>query len=184
MIVKRSVNSTDLIVECDQSLKPAAEDVVKKLESLHREGLALHDGVRIRFGWSVLTLRAEDHSLRVCEPAFDRDPFHDVNPTIDVTLRVLVSQVRVLKRVGESGTDGSFEEFLLVRNGALEAPSIFLRRQNRASDQDSGWFAGDLDHIESAGGDLTPIRVYELLDRQIGRAACRGRVQSSAVAVS
>jgi hypothetical protein len=163
MLVERRVDSTRLIAECDAALRDAADDVLRKFEALQREGLALRDGTRIRFGWSILTLRAETGGLRVCEPAFDGDPLRETSPTINVTLRVLAGQVRVLKCVHESGSDVGFEELVLVRQGALEAPGIFLRRQKPVSPNDSGWLIGDLDHIEETGGDLTPTPVYALV---------------------
>lgn len=167
MILTRAVDSTEIKIECDEALAAAAADVVRKFESLHRSGDVLRDGLRVRFGWSVLTLRAEDHALRVCEPAFDRNPLVELNSTVDVTLRVLVSQVGVLRRVGEAGSDISFEQLVLARGAELEAPSIFLQRLKPAGEQDSGWLIGDADRIESPErDDLRPIRIFELLRRR------------------
>src|SRR5262249_40599598 len=138
--------------------------VVRKLESANERGVQMVDGTRIQVGWSVLTLRAEGSGLRVCEPAFRTNPFEQLEPRLDVTMRVLASQIRVLRQVGEVGVDVTYDQLVLIVTGALERGAIYLKRLDPSSKQDSGWFIGDLDHIENPDETQTQaVAAFELL---------------------
>ena len=139
MIFEQTVGVQRVILECDASLEPAATDVFRTLSNLDRSGSTPRAGLRIRFGWSLLTLAEDAAGLRVCEPLFSGDPSTELNPTLDATLRVLVSQVRWLRQLKEQGSDVFFHQQILVTQDALAAGQIFALRGEQTSEDDSGW---------------------------------------------
>jgi len=139
MIITRTIAGQPLLVECDSSLESAAHDVLRMFADLANSGKPMRDGLRIRFGWSLLTLRSDQAGLRVCEPLFTRDPEHALNPDLDTTLGVLVAQVEWLRRLQEQGSDVAFDQQIVVAGDALTASDIFALREEPKSDLDSGW---------------------------------------------
>lgn len=163
----RMIGGREVTLECSDRFEPAAQNVLETLEKLDARGPALHDGSRVQFGWSVLTLMTDGDGLRVHEPDFDGDPLGEVRPNLDTSLDVLVQQVKVLSGSGLPGEDVSFSDAVFIQGRALEAPNVFLTRQGPASDGDSGWYVGNLDDMDNAGGAKPEaVRVYELLGRR------------------
>jgi len=163
----RMIGGREVTLECSDRFEPAAKNVLETLETLDARGPALHDGSRIQFGWSVLTLKSDGEGLRVHEPDFDGDPLGDVRANLDTSLDVLVQQVNVLRGSGLPGEDVSFSDAVFVQGRALEAPNVFLMRQKPAADGDSGWYVGNLDDVDNTrGAEPEAVRVYELLRRR------------------
>jgi hypothetical protein len=135
---------------------------------LDRRGPALHDGSRIQFGWSVLTISSEESGLRVCEPDFDGDPFTGLSPALDTTLQVTQEQTAVLQENSATGADARFDQVLVVVKGALETDAIFLTREEAVDADDSGWRIGKLDDLENPAPDqeVESLHVFELLKRR------------------
>jgi hypothetical protein len=176
MIFTRSIDSQTIIIECDEALEPAAGDVLKMFADLAAAGTRLREGLRVRFGWSMLTLRVEDDRLRVCEPLFSGDPRSELNPKLTITLSVIAEQVKWLHRVQEKGTDVVFDQRLVHTGAALEADEIFALRGESASEIDSGWSVAP---VPSAGkqidtSNLSSVPIYRLLSALLG-AVTRGR---------
>jgi hypothetical protein len=168
VLYRSRVGDQGVMLECDPKLHGAAEVLFDYLKTLSAKGVSPYAGIKISYGWSILTLQAEEGLLRVCEPAFDRNPFEETNPTMDNTFRVVEQQTLVLRRSGLSGLSVLFSDNLFVRNMALEAPNQFLKRQVPAGNQDSGWYIGNLDRIEADETDdeFEILRVFELLRRR------------------
>lgn len=155
------------MLECDARLHGSAQALLDQLRILSDKGPPLHADSKIQYGWSILTLRAEGRLLRVCEPAFDGDPFEELGPTVDSTLEIFEEQTQVLRRSGLSGVDVRFSDDVFVRNRALEAPNLFLKRQ-LPTQKDSGWYIGNLDRVDVDGSEnaFEILRVFELLRRR------------------
>jgi hypothetical protein len=156
MIFTRSIDSQTIIIECDEALEPAAGDVLKMFADLAAAGTRLREGLRVRFGWSMLTLRVEDDRLRVCEPLFSGDPRSELNPKLTITLSVIAEQVKWLHT-----------------GAALEADEIFALRGESASEIDSGWSVAP---VPSAGkqidtSNLSSVPIYRLLSARLGLLA-------------
>jgi hypothetical protein len=168
MLYRSFLGGQDVILECDVRLQGAAQALLEHLRILNYKDPPLHAGSKIRYGWSILTLRAESGFLRVCEPDFYGNPLDEISPTLDNTLKILEEQVLVLRRSGLRGVDVLFSEELFVRNRALEAPNLFLKRQQPARSGDSGWYIGNLDRVEVDGSENSYeiVRVFELLRRR------------------
>jgi hypothetical protein len=166
VILSRRVDDEVVTIECDASLEDAAGDVLETLRRLARSGTKLRDGYRMRFGWSVLTLRAEDGGFRVCEPRFSGDPRTELSPTLDTTLAVLVAQVHWLRRLGVQGEDVVFDQQVVLAEGALDASEIFALRGSPTSEADTGWSVASVPAEDEAVGQrgLTALPVHRLVD--------------------
>jgi hypothetical protein len=165
MIFSQTIGSQKIVLECAAALEPAAGDIFKTFAGLDKSGKTLHPGFSVRFGWSMLTLADDPQGLRICEPRFSGDALHELNPTVDTTIHVLVSQIEWLRRVGERAEDVYFDQQLVFAPNALTAPQIFALRGERSSDSDSGW---SLAPVPAPGrqidtGHLSAMPIYGLV---------------------
>lgn len=168
MLYQRSIGGKNFVLECDVLLEPMGKALLEKLDALNALGPSLQEGSRIQYGWSVLTLQKENDCLRICEPAFYGDALNNFSPRIDTTLAILQEQALVLQRTGLKGLDVSFSDEVFVRNNALEAPNLFLRRQQPGREGDSGWYIGNLDDMDASAEECSSesVRVFMLLQRR------------------
>jgi hypothetical protein len=157
------VGGQTLVARCDDAFAQQAESVIALFKRLHEEGRVLRDGFRVRFGWSLLTLRGHGSQLIVCEPDFSSDPLTNVREDITVTLSVLVQQSSVLNRLGVEGEDASFRYKLVISKGVLNIPHIYLERKESTTEDDSGWYIGPVEDPEEEPG-YESLYVYQLLD--------------------
>jgi hypothetical protein len=164
MLLSRQIGSHDVVLECADAYSELAGSVLDTLAELDRAGPQLRPGSTVQFGWSLLTLKAEDDKLRVCEPDFSGDVSRP-RPNIDTTLSVLKEQVSVLRAVGEEGVDVRFTQFVAVGVGAMTTPDLFLKRDAPVADDDSGWFVGRLEDLEAARSaeEVDALRIWEVL---------------------
>lgn len=165
---KETIGGYSVLLNCDERLRERGRAVLNKLAELNRQGPPLVDGSRVQFGWTVLTLRAQDGNLRVFEPDYLGDALHGLNPNLDLTLEVIAEQVAVLRSENCEGLDARFDQLVLARPGAAEADDIFLTRRNPMSEDDTGWFLGDMAQLDSESAEEEPeaMRVFELLRRR------------------
>jgi hypothetical protein len=165
----RRVGAGELVVACAPGLEKLAHTLLAALAQRDRIGPALRAGSRTQFGWSVLTLRAEAGRLRVCEPDFAGDLANNLSDRVDRTLEVIRDQSEVLRRAGAEGMDARWDvEIVVVPESALDAPAVFLRREEPSGPDDSGWLIGNLDDPPAPGDTegATAIRVHRLLKRR------------------
>ncbi len=66
-----------LIAECDAALADLGRELLVLLAARDRSGLVLVAGSKVQFGWSLLTLIAQDNELHIAAPDYARDPFQD-----------------------------------------------------------------------------------------------------------
>ena len=151
MIVRRTIDGQRVLAECAPAFEAAAADVLASFAALSGSGQPLHDGMRVRFGWSLLTLRTDPEGLRVCEPRFSRDAVGDLNRELDTTLGVLTEQVKWLRQLGMQGTDAYFDQNIVATEDALSAADIFALRGEPESEADSGWSVAP---VPAAGGEI------------------------------
>lgn len=166
MIYTRNIEAHNVLVECDPSLAPAAGSVFNTLAELARPDMPLREGMRIRFGWSMLTLHREPSGLRVCEPDFSGDPLTQLHSTIDRTLAVLAAQLQWLRRVKEQGSDIRFDQHIVFTQAAFEADDLFALRNDPDSEADSGWSVAPVPNAgeEIDMSQLSAIPIYRLVD--------------------
>jgi hypothetical protein len=151
LIVKRIIDREVVLVECAPEFEAAAADVLETLAGLSGSGKPLRDGLRVRFGWSLLTLRTDAEGLRVCEPSFGQDEGADLDPKLNTTLAVLTEQVKWLRRLRVDGTDAYFDQNIIMTESALSAVDIFALRGEATTEADSGWSVAP---VPAAGGEV------------------------------
>lgn len=110
-------------------------DVIARLEGRP----PVRAGLRVRFGWSMITLVESGGELAVCEPDFGGDPLRDVRPGLETTLDIAAEQAALVRRLGVSPIDACFDQFVVVAKGALAAAALQLYRDPEARGDDSGW---------------------------------------------
>ncbi len=148
MLVTEVVGGVRLLAECAVWNEEAARSALRAFAGAGTP----KDGLTLRFGWSVLRLRADGEVLRVCEPDYllGADRWID---TIDVTLDTLRAQAEVHRNTGMEPVDVGHDQQLLCVPGALTQPGIFLHRLEPLSAGDSGWVLGSLADPEALAGD-------------------------------
>ena len=140
-VLARTIAGRRVTASCEASRVPLADDVLTTIERIASRD-PLRGGMRVRFGWSMLTLREEpDGGLTVCEPDFAGDPLRATRAGIDTTLDVAARQVAFARLAGITAADAWFDQFLIAARGALASPRLRLTRRRPAAEDDSGWMA-------------------------------------------
>lgn len=163
--VSRTIDGCRVVVSCGREQAALAADVLTTFERIATQG-GLRPGLRVRVGWSMLTLQAQaDGTLIVCEPDFGGDPLTEVRPRIETTLSVLADQTRLIRRAGVTPRDATFDQMVIVARGALGAPAINLFRSEPEDANDSGWSvtAADAPEASESADDFEAVRSYMFL---------------------
>jgi hypothetical protein len=153
---------------CAPGQEPLARDVLTLLERLAAAG-GVRAGMKIRFGWSLLTLRDEPRGgLTVCEPDFAGDPLRDFRPRLDTTLEVAAAQAALARHAGVKPLDATFDQVVLVSRGALASSSVRMLRAMPA-EVDTGWTVvaddrGYPDGTSRDPGEPEVLHVYRFLE--------------------
>ena len=139
----RIIGGQTVHLVCAPGQEGMAQEILTSLERLAAQR-PLAEGTRVRFGWSLLTVCAEgegdrESGLLVCEPDFAGNPFTSVRPRVDITLDVLERQARLINRLGVTPVDVGFEQYVVVRRGALNEEWVRMLRASPTSEDDSGW---------------------------------------------
>ncbi len=142
MKLTRGLAQHTLVTNCAPRLEAPARALLETLAARDAQGPPLADGSTIDFGWSRLTLRADDDELVVHEPDFRADPTTQTLPFVDDTLQVILDQVQLCQRVGAEAQDVRWNQVLVLRPGALEQPRVYLERQPSPNPRFSGWYLG------------------------------------------
>lgn len=161
------VGEVNLVAHCDEAFAVQAGSMLEAIASLQGQGKGLDDGVHVQFGWSLLTLRRRGDELLVCEPDFDGDPFHGVREDVTCTLRILMGQVAVVRRLGLRPVEIRFEDKVVLAKGCLAGRRVYLQR-SQPRPGDSGWYVGPVDGPapEQRPESFEAIHVFELLRRR------------------
>jgi hypothetical protein len=165
----RRVGDVDLVARCDDAFAAQAGSLLEAVASFQGQGKRLADGVRVQFGWSLLTLRRRGSDLVVCEPDFDGDPFHEIREDVTCTLRIRMGQVAVVRRLGLVPVDIRFDDKVVLAKGCLAGRRVYLQR-SEPRPGDSGWYVGPVDGPapEHKPESYEAIHVFELLRRRAG----------------
>lgn len=104
------------------------------------ESWRLLDGVQVQFGWSLLTLRASDEGIVLCEPDFGAQaPFDSPREQVTVTAQLTAMQMHLNKRADLASSPCLCYETIMVLDGVLEVPEVLLVHGDRNSESHSGW---------------------------------------------
>jgi hypothetical protein len=161
--VTRVIGGRKMTAGCAAERQRLAEDLLTAIERASKR-TGIREGMRIRFGWSVLTLEPEGEGLIVCEPDFDGDPLRAVRPGVDTTLDVTARQAALLKRVGVEPVDTTFDQMVIVARRAFDGETLQLFR-TQPSGNDSGWSisSGDAQSPSDNPDDYEAVHSYTLL---------------------
>jgi hypothetical protein len=161
--VARSIAGRTIAVICESGQEALTQDLITTIERMSQG--APRAGMRIRFGWSVLTLReADDGGLIVCEPDFDGDALRETRPRVDVTLDVVARQAALIRRLGVEPVDVGFDQLIVAARGAFTSRTLLMFRASPSGD-DSGWsltIPEDQDRA-AAPDNFEAVRAYTLL---------------------
>jgi hypothetical protein len=164
MIVTHHNGELTLETECSTDLRHAAETMLSDLAAMHGNGPAFMDGSTVLFGWVLLKIRRKGRVVTVCEPDFRNHSITDHVPAVDVTLTVLRDQHRLVNHVNCAAMATLYTDAIVIEQGSLDEPSIYLERQPPVKENDSGWFIGYKDRILGKNCGYDSIPAYRLLD--------------------
>ncbi len=122
-----------------------ADGLLQAVAGFYGQGVGLADGVKVQFGWSGLTLKAEGTDLVICEPDFGRDPLQDTVPEVSVTLSVSLLQALTVNIVKAAAVDCTFKDSVMMARGILDKPQLVMHRHKEPEPGDSGWYIGSID---------------------------------------
>jgi hypothetical protein len=163
--IERTLGGRVVAIECAPEQAAPADDLMSTLQRL-TAAQPPWAGMTVRVGWSLLQLgEAADGRLILCEPDYLGNPFAELRPRVDITLRVLAAQSALAHAVGVVPVDVGFEQFIVVGRGALAASAVQLVRAESLDADDSGW---SLDRLAggAAPGDYEALRAYTLLSER------------------
>ena len=159
----RAIAGREVVARCHPALERHAHWLLGVFDELDREGKDVWGGQRIEVGWSLLTLWREGERWIVHEPNFAGDPFRGTRGDVTTSLSVQAQQNDVVKRVGVEPVKVSFQDHILIGEGCLDAPDVYLQRHEPPTPSHSGWYLGPVN------GDVEErenFYVYELLKRR------------------
>ena len=133
-------------------LEEAGRGVLEHCASLAGQAPGLEDGVRIGYGWSLLTVRTCGELTVLCEPDFTRQPMTELRHDATFTLQSLVMQQLMHSIVGLAPCDCSCGDAVAIVQGSLERMRLHLWRVAESEDGFSGWVVGpdSLDEVRAA----------------------------------
>jgi len=135
------VDGHRLIAGCADAYDVAARSMLEKFAQLHAAGPQLKPGSRIDFGWAPLQIEAQGEDWLVCEPDFGSEPMR-WHPTVDQTLAVLQAQAALITDLGVSPQQTRGDQTLWLSPDALDAPRVYLHRNEASTPTESGWYIG------------------------------------------
>jgi hypothetical protein len=108
------------------------------------------DGIKVKAGWSILTIRQHIQELTLEEPDFSGDPHKDTREDLSVTLRVLALQSRLLQMVpGIKLVACNCFDTVQVPEGVFLNRKLFMRRIKAPTHSESGFYISPTDPLEA-----------------------------------
>ncbi|HEY7424619.1 MAG TPA: hypothetical protein VH682_10355 [Gemmataceae bacterium] len=163
--LRMPVGCLTLVVRCPELLRKQGEFLIELLKETRDQGGFLGNNTTVQFGWSLLRLRQEGSELIVCEPDFDGDAVSGVVPHVTRSLIVQTQQSDVLCLVQAEPAAIWFQDTVLLTDGCLEQPLIFMTREVPSRKGDSGWGIGYKEDPGLACADHY-IPLFELVRRR------------------
>src|SRR5262245_50211559 len=99
MSLSSRFGQTSLQATCAEEFNPLVEDLFGLIRQSVAKGAVLRAGVRIPFGWTVLTVRGEPEELALWEPDFDANPTQ-LRENLDFSLAGYRRQQHLIAAVG------------------------------------------------------------------------------------
>jgi hypothetical protein len=166
MNYKFRLRNTTIVANCSPIYEEQINGLFNKLAELDKIGPAITNGSSIQFGWSRLLLKGNEDELIIYEPDFSGNPFKDYVPSIDNTLKILVEQAVLLNNFGIEGVTAKYSDKIVITKNCLSKSKIYLERTSSDEEDDSGWFIGEVDDINTDDSidNYDVIYVFQLLN--------------------
>jgi hypothetical protein len=140
MSLSSRFGQTSLRVTCAEEFNPLVEDLFGLIQQSVAKGAILRDGVRIPFGWIVLTVRGKAGKLALWEPDFDTDPAAELRENLDFSLAGYRRQQQLIAAVGlDHWRPLPYNGDVFVERGAFEDDQVIARRMSDPQGEE-GWF--------------------------------------------
>jgi hypothetical protein len=159
--LESQIADSTVALRCDASCQEHGEWVLASLAERAESGWTPRGGLRIEFGWSVLSLIGQNNTYVVHEPDFDNDPTSWVRDEVTTSLLVQADMLGIAAAVDVEPVFPNFADRVLVKEGWLEAHKVSLFRGIDPRLAESKWMINHDDADEATPTDT--IRVFELL---------------------
>jgi hypothetical protein len=125
---------------CAKEYDTLVEDLFGLIQQSVAKGAVLRDGVRIPFGWTVLSVRGARGDLALWEPDFDADPAAGLRENLDFSLAGYRRQQHLIAAIGlDHWRPLAYSQDVFVERGALDDEQVIARRMSDPQGED-GWF--------------------------------------------
>ena len=124
------------------------------------------DGKRIQILSLFFILSAEKGGFRVFAPDYAGNPAEDMISDLMLSIQILGQQLFIMQKTGLAPQDTvSLLDTAVVRRTVQTSPDVYLMKQERKKNHDSGLYLGSLsDHGRSDNpDDYTVLPLYSLL---------------------
>ncbi|MCB9674707.1 MAG: tetratricopeptide repeat protein [Alphaproteobacteria bacterium] len=123
-------------------LDDVARDMVEWIASRASHPPGLADGVKIGFGWSMLTVRERAGDVVICEPDFAFDPWARIVWDVGFTLQTAVMQGTMSEFTETAPEPCSMTDTVAVAPEVFREPVAILHRVSGRDEGFSGWLIG------------------------------------------
>lgn len=108
------------------------------------------DGMKVKVGWSILTLRNRVQELTVYEPDFYQDPHKDTREDISTTLKVMAAQAKMSHMIPGIRLIGcTCFDTVQVQENVFNTRKTFMRRVKAQVHSESGLYISNTDPLEA-----------------------------------
>jgi len=140
---QRTIDGVRYTARAEEELAGQVDGVFTLLEAL--DPGKLRNGFVISMPWAPLILAGDGEGYALTSPDFSRDPLAETTDDLSILLWVLVEQSRLLRQAGVDGAGVAFDDKVVMADGVLSEPDVYLERTADAPHGDSGWYVGPTD---------------------------------------
>ena len=161
-----NIHGQRVALTCGEEESGAADFLAAVLRQEAARAPILTPGNRIQVGWNFFQVAEGEDGLELLSPDYRKNPFTDTTADLSQALEVFGAQMSALRRAGRPPVaDVSFQDTLVVRWSALQAPLVYLQRLTPLRPPDSGWYLGPLGEPRSDDPkDYGRLYTYQLLE--------------------
>jgi len=147
-----------------EQLTALAGKILEHCATFEKTPLGLRGGVRIQFGWSMLTLRVQGDRHVLCEPDFTGHFMTQLRYHASFTLQTALMLGLMHQLVDAPPSPCTLSDLVTVEVGALERVGVTMRRIADAKDGVSGWVigSGTGPRVDMPTGALAAVRPHAI----------------------
>lgn len=160
-----SPNGKPVFFYAADALKDTADFFSTILQNEDAAHHVLRDNHTLQIGWGFYKILQKGGEYQVMACDLLGNPFQAMTEDLSLSLMIFERQNRIInstKIVPEHTT--SFQDTMIVQRAAVNAPRIYLQRNEPASREDSGWYMGAIDEKASDDpSEYARLYTYQLL---------------------